>query len=83
MYFPIPLGTESASKQNCASSLLAVMDYTLDTLGTTTCAGSVDDWDVCTDRTIMKFNYTTCSSEMAYSSKLVKGGTLALYKMLF
>jgi hypothetical protein len=48
------------------------MDYTLDTLGVETCAGTVDDWDVCTNRTTMTFNYTTCVSEMVYSSNVIR-----------
>ncbi|XP_060570755.1 uncharacterized protein LOC132729036 [Ruditapes philippinarum] len=67
-HFMVKSGSESASKQYCSPSLLAKMDYTLDTLGVETCAGTVDDWDVCTNRTTMTFNYTTCASEMLYSS---------------
>ncbi|XP_060580681.1 uncharacterized protein LOC132737413, partial [Ruditapes philippinarum] len=67
-HFMVKSGSESASNQYCSPSLLAKMDYTLDTLGVETCAGTVDYWDVCTNRTTMTFNYTTCPSEMLYSS---------------
>jgi len=47
------------------------MDYThVSAGGVTTCDMDVDDWDVCTNRTTMTFNYTTCGTTLATSSKL-------------
>lgn len=70
-HFMVKSGSESASKQYCPPSLLAKMDYThIDSSGTTTCDASSDNWDVCTNRTLMTFNYMSpsCSTEMAYSA---------------
>ncbi|XP_053399590.1 uncharacterized protein LOC123557252 [Mercenaria mercenaria] len=70
-HFMVKSGSESASKQYCSPSLLAKMDYThTDDQGAETCQDTTDDWDVCTDRTMMTFDYTSpaCSTEMAYSS---------------
>ena len=61
-------GSESSARQYCPPSLLAKMDYTYTGRDTTVaCDSSADNWDVCTDRMIMNFNYTTCSQKMAYS----------------
>ena len=62
MYLYLLLGHESDSKQYCPPSLLARMDYSYTGSDTSTaCQLSVDDWDVCTDRIIITFDYTTCS----------------------
>ena len=72
MYLYLLLGHESDSKQYCPPSLLARMDYSYTGSDTSTaCQSSVDDWDVCTDRMIMTFDYTTCSQQMASSGKII------------
>ncbi|KAH3734767.1 hypothetical protein DPMN_041214 [Dreissena polymorpha] len=46
------------------------MDYNVTSAGgANSCTSSVDDWDVCTNKTEMVFNYTTCATQMLYSSK--------------
>lgn len=68
-HFMVLSGSESASKQYCPPSLLARMDYThTSAAGMVTCDSSTDNWDVCTNRTIMTFDYGTCPTLMAYSS---------------
>ncbi|KAH3755760.1 hypothetical protein DPMN_190459 [Dreissena polymorpha] len=37
--------------------------------GAVSCTGPADSWDVCTDKTKMTFNYSTCATQMMYSSK--------------
>ena len=61
MYLYLLLGHESDSKQYCPPSLLARMDYSYTgSVTSTACQSSVDDCDVCTDRIIITFDYTTC-----------------------
>lgn len=68
-HFLLLPGYESAAKQWCPPSLLARMDYTYtSTAGAVSCDTSTDNWDVCTNRTTMTFNYTTCGTQMLYST---------------
>ena len=61
-------GFESASKQYCPPSLLQKADYTYYSPGSAaTCTGSTENWDVCSDRQIMTFDYSSCAQKMAYS----------------
>ena len=62
------IGFESSAKQYCPPSLLARMDYNYTgSDSSVACSGSNDDWDVCTDRMVMTFNYSTCAQQMANS----------------
>ncbi|KAK3085735.1 hypothetical protein FSP39_007978, partial [Pinctada imbricata] len=62
-------GNESNAKSWCPSPLLGSFEYIYDdNMGMTSCgAGSI--WDVCTDRTTMTFNYTLCSTVLAFSQE--------------
>ncbi|XP_052797073.1 mucin-22-like isoform X1 [Mya arenaria] len=68
-HFMVKTGSETASKQYCSPSLLAKFDYEVtDASGAVTCDTSTDNWNVCTDRTAMTFDYSTCPTEMMYSA---------------
>lgn len=63
-------GSEESAKQYCPPSLLKKMDYVYTgSDSSVACNTSADNWDVCTDRKIMSFNYTSCAQKMAYSGK--------------
>ncbi|XP_052103173.1 uncharacterized protein LOC127736655 [Mytilus californianus] len=59
-------GYEQDAKQYCPSVFLGNFFYTYDN-GTGTSCGTGSEWDVCTNRTTMKFNYTQCATIIAYS----------------
>ncbi|XP_052238348.1 uncharacterized protein LOC127849643 [Dreissena polymorpha] len=68
-HYMVKQGKELTSRQFCPPSLLAKMDYNVTSAGgANSCTSSVDDWDVCTNKTEMVFNYTTCATQMLYSS---------------
>nr|XP_034301244.1 uncharacterized protein LOC105330858 isoform X2 [Crassostrea gigas] len=68
-YILVKKGQESQVKQWCPSPLLATFTYKhLTANGTETCTG-VSSLDVCTNRTIMAFDYTKCSTTQAFSSE--------------
>ncbi|CAG2208603.1 unnamed protein product [Mytilus edulis] len=62
----IKQGYEQYAKQWCPSVFLGNFFYTYDN-GTGTSCGTGSEWDVCTNRTTMTFNYTQCATIIAYS----------------
>ncbi|XP_052237999.1 uncharacterized protein LOC127849319 [Dreissena polymorpha] len=69
-YYMVKQGQELMSKQFCPPSLLARMEYNVTSSnGAVSCTGPADSWDGCTDRTKMTFNYSTCATQMMYSSE--------------
>ncbi|KAL4231010.1 hypothetical protein ACF0H5_011383 [Mactra antiquata] len=72
-HFMVKQGEELNSLQPCGSFLLSKFDYQVtDTSSTVSCDSTTDNWDVCTNTSMIAFNYTTCATVMAYSS----GGTV-------
>ncbi|KAL3880361.1 hypothetical protein ACJMK2_032605 [Sinanodonta woodiana] len=62
-------GHLSEAKQICPNPIRGVFDYVHHAPdGTTSCTMSHDRWDVCTDNKTMIFDYTKCSTIMAYSN---------------
>ncbi|KAK3576451.1 hypothetical protein CHS0354_025213 [Potamilus streckersoni] len=57
------------AKQTCPNPIRGIFDYVHNAPdGKTSCAMSHDRWDVCTDNKTMTFDYTKCSTIMAYSN---------------
>jgi len=58
----------SSASITCPDYLLGRFSYTYDAGSGNTCTSS-SNLDVCTDNTLMTFNYTACSTPQGYSSK--------------
>ncbi|KAL3878927.1 hypothetical protein ACJMK2_031251 [Sinanodonta woodiana] len=57
-------------RTRCPDQLLRKFDYRYYTSDhTLSCTQTGNLWDVCTDKTMMKFNYTACNKTMAFSNK--------------
>ncbi|KAK3576447.1 hypothetical protein CHS0354_025209 [Potamilus streckersoni] len=63
-------GNASGAKVTCPSGILGTYDYVYYPKDNSSalCNSSRDLWDGCTDKTMITFNYTTCTQKIAYSA---------------
>ncbi|KAL3880364.1 hypothetical protein ACJMK2_032608 [Sinanodonta woodiana] len=63
-------GNASSAKVTCPSGILGKYDYVYYPKDNSSalCNSSKDLWDGCTDKTMITFNYTTCTQYIAYSA---------------
>lgn len=63
-------GSEASAKIDCPYLFLGVYGYThTDENGIVTCNTVNSSWDMCADNAVMMFDYTKCSTKVAYSGK--------------
>ena len=61
-------GSEVTARVDCPYSFLGEYGYIhTDSSGTVTCDAENSSWETCTDSSLMKFDYTQCSTKVAYS----------------
>ncbi|XP_033729074.1 neurogenic locus notch homolog protein 2-like isoform X2 [Pecten maximus] len=61
-------GYETSSKLTCASPFLGTFTYQY-TDGSSTSCGTGSEWDVCSDNSMMTFNYSKCSTKVAFTQE--------------
>ena len=63
--------SEAEAAQNCPAVFQDAFWYYVNVSGAITCNTQTELWDGCSDVKTMTFNYTQCSTPVAYSSMLI------------
>ncbi|XP_021351250.1 neurogenic locus notch homolog protein 1-like [Mizuhopecten yessoensis] len=61
-------GYETNSKQTCTTPFLGTFTYQYNDGSSTSC-GTGSEWDVCSDTSMMTFNYSKCSTNVAFTQE--------------
>ena len=68
LFSTLMTGFEIDAAIRCPNSLLFSADYVyFGSDGTTACDTSTDNWNVCANQSVMTFDYSTCSQQIAFS----------------
>ncbi|XP_053399378.1 uncharacterized protein LOC123557085 isoform X3 [Mercenaria mercenaria] len=67
-HFLLKDNQEENAAQACPGSFRNEFWYVINDGGATSCGSQNERWDVCTDTTTMAFDYSMCSTQIAYSS---------------